>query len=184
MKLNQLKLFDVINNERFLKKLSFTDGTLFLTPHSRMIFSSFLNKKDEIKYFHVTNNTKKRIKNVPTEKIKNEIFINLKPQKGLIYFDDGIHLLYLITKTGLYIMSSNGKGIKHSLDPTFSTGQMIEGFLYYDFLSDYKSCYINNILDLTENPDNLLKDEPTTKEILNSIMKSVKNPNNSDVYNN
>jgi hypothetical protein len=40
----------------------------FCTKHSRILMLAFINNNDA-KYFHITESTKKRIKNVPTEKI-------------------------------------------------------------------------------------------------------------------
>ena len=170
MNINDTMLFDVINNKKLIKEASTKGLTVFCTKHSKIFMSSFNNNND-IKYFHITNSTKKRIKNVPTEKITGSKLIELKQDKGLVYFDCGLHFLYLIKKNGVYIMTSNLKSKKKVNDPLFYTGQIMDGFLYYDFFSDTSSCYINNPLDILQNKDNLLKHEIYALNIMQKIYK-------------
>ncbi len=153
-----------------LKALSETNFTGFCTSHSKVLMSSFINKAG-VKYFHITENTKKRIKNVPTEKIKGGKLIGLKQDKGIVYFNDGLHFMYLIRKNGVYIMTSKLRSKKQVDDPIFYTGQMMDGFLYFDFLADSSSCYINNPLDILHNKSSGLKKE---REVLNIISKMQK----------
>lgn len=173
MKINNTMLFDVINNKKFINKFSQDNFTAFCTSHSKILMSSFNNKSDA-KYFHITDSTKKRIKNLPTEKITASKLIDLEKEKGLVYFNNGIHFLYLIRKNGVYIMSSKLKSKNKVNDPNFYVGQIMDGFLYYDFLSNTSSCFINNILDLHVNKSNGLKHEKESVKIINKMMKESK----------
>lgn len=155
MKLHNTMLYGVISNTGFLQKVSKKAYTGFCTIHSKYLMSSFL-RKTETKYFHITSTTEKRLGNIPVDKISGNILAELKPEKGLVYFDSGLHFLYSITKTGVYIMSSTGKYQKRVNDPSFTAGQAMDGFLYYDFLSDGVECYINNPVDVLTNQDTLL----------------------------
>ena len=172
MKINDTMLFDVINNRKFLKKLSERYFTGFCTKHSKILMSAFMSKND-MKYFHITDSTKKRIKNVPTEKITGSKLIDLKQDKGLVYFDNGLHFLYLVRKNGVYILTSKLKSKKKVNDPTFYVSQMMEGFLYFDFFADTSSCFINNPLDILQNKSNELRNERDSLNVLTKMQKEL-----------
>ena len=184
MLLKNLRLFDVIDKTKTLNLFSKRTFTAFCTPHSKTLFSGFKNKEN-LKYFHITESTKKRIRNVPVNEITGSKLIDLKPSKGIVYFNDGLHFAYLIRKNGVYIMTSKGKSKKIVNDPLFYTGEMMRGFLYYDFFSDSSTCYINNVLDFNNNKDTLLTKEKECLLLLQKIFKESEKGNNGklDLYN-
>jgi hypothetical protein len=184
MILKNLKLFNVIDKTKTLNFFSKKTFTGFCTSHSKTLFSGFKNKEN-LKYFHITENTKKRIRNVPVNEITGNKLIDLKPSKGIVYFNDGLHFAYLIRKNGVYIMTSKGKSKKKVNDPLFYTSEMMQGFLYYDFFSDTSTCYINNVLDFKNNKDTLLMKERDYLLLLQKIYKESENGNNEklDLYN-
>ena len=183
MIIKDLKLFNVIDKTKTLNLFSKRAFTSFCTPHSKTLFTGFKNKED-LKYFHITDTTKKRITNVPVENITGSKLIDLKPSKGIVYFNDGLHFSYLIRNNGVYIMTSKGKSRKKVNDPLFYTGEIMEGFLYYDFFSDSSACYINNVLDFSNNKDTLLMKEKDFILLLQKIYKESENGNNEklDLY--
>lgn len=172
MEINDTMLFDVINNKRLLNKLSERYFVGFCTKHSKVLMSAFIHKND-MKYFHITDSTKKRIKNVPTEKITGSKLIDLKQDKGLVYFDNGLHFLYLIRKNGVYILTSKLKSKKKVNDPNYYVSQMMDGFLYYDFFDGNSSCFINNPLDILQNESNELRNDKDSFNLLTKMKKEI-----------
>lgn len=172
MKINDTILFDVINNQKLIKQLSERYYTGFCTKHSKILMSHFLNKND-MKYFHITDSTQKRIKNVPCENITGSKLSGLTHDKGLVYFNNGLHFLYLIRKNGVYILTSKLKYKNKVNDKSFYVSQMMDGFLYFDFLSDSFSCFINNPLDILQNKSNELIKEKSSLDIIKKITKEL-----------
>lgn len=183
MELKDLMLMHVIHDKRHTKLFSEKSFTGFGTSHSILLFKSFHNLTD-IKYFHITDTTKKRLDNVPVEEINGSKLINLKSNlsAGLVFFNDGLHFIYLIRNNGVYIMSSRCKYRKKYDDPLFAIGQIMSGFLYYDFYSDLKCCYLNNILDVINNPDHLIAKDFPSLQRLRKIRKLAEK-GNYDLYN-
>jgi hypothetical protein len=183
MQLKDLSLFSLIKSKKCLKAFSKKPVLCFTTHHSCALFASILNCED-IKYFHITDTTKKRIANVPTEEIKGGKLIDLKskPSCGLVFFNDGLHFIYLIRNNGVYIMTSRQKRKKVVDDPLFYTGEMISGFLYYDFFSDSEACFINNAIDCFNNKGNLLINEPYTRTIFKKMLNEAEQ-GKSELYN-
>jgi hypothetical protein len=184
MTLKNLRLFDVIDKTKTLNLFSKRTFTTFCTAHSKTLFSGFKNKEN-LKYFHITESTKKRIRNVPVHEITGNKLIDLKTGKGIVYFNDGLHFVYLIRKNGVYIMTSSGKAKKQVTDPSFYVSEMMQGFLYFDFFSDSNACYINNVLDFKDNKDTLLMKERESILLLKKIYKEYKDGNSEkmDLYN-
>ena len=173
MKLKELSLFtNIARNNKSLKRFSDKPCTVFSTKHSCVFFKSLLNDSG-MKYFHITDTTKQRLSNVPTEEISGAKLIDLKskPQSGLVFFNDGLHFIYLIRGNGVYIMTSRQKSKKFVDDHSFYTSGIMSGFLYYDFFSDGKCCYINNILDTFNNSDHLLHKESSMLPLLKKMKK-------------
>jgi hypothetical protein len=183
MKLKELSLLNISKNTKFLKAFSKTPATAFATKHACTFFASFLNNSD-MKYFHITDTTKKRLTNVPTEEISGGKLIDLKtkPSSGLVFFNDGLHFLYLIRNNGVYIMSSRQKSKRIVEDPSFYAGETMSGFLYYDFFSDSQTCYINNILHALKDEDHLLRKEKTLLLIMRKLGQEAKE-GKRDLYN-
>lgn len=136
MNINDCSLLSCIKNVKFLKKFSTVPTTIFATRHSCTLWGGFLNAN--MKYFNITDSTRARIGNVPTDKITGSKLIDLKEKKscGVVYFNDGLHFIYLIRNNGVYIMTSSQKRKRIVEDPNFYTSQVMDGFLYFDFLSD------------------------------------------------
>jgi hypothetical protein len=174
MKLKELSLLDMVKNTKFLKMFSKKPTTIFATKHSCIFLTSFINHSD-MKYFHITDTTRKRLTNVPTEEISGGKLIDLKTKlsSGLVFFNDGLHFLYLIRNNGVYIMSSRQKVKRFVDDPSFHTGETMSGFLYFDFFSDSSDCYINNLLDATIKEDHLLNKEKELLPILKRLYKEL-----------
>lgn len=182
MELKDLSLMGVINDPKALKAFSEKGCTGFGTKHSKYLFANFNVK--ESKFFHITDTTKERIKNVPVEEINGCKLIDLKQKQGCgcVYFNDGLHFIYVIKQNGVYIMTSSQRRRKIVNDPTFYAGQMMSGFLYYDFYSDYEACYINNLIDALNKTDHSLHFEPTVlKEIKN--LRAELNEDKKELYN-
>lgn len=175
MKINELSLFSLINNKKSLDAFSKKYANTFLTKHSKTIFSGFKNNLG-VKYYHITDTSKERIKCVPVDKINASNLIDLKERKscGLVYFNDGLHFIYLIRDNGVYILTSRQKRKKTVEDINFHASQLISSIMYFDFFSNSKSQYINNVLDFIINKDTLLLNEPT----LRPIFKKMANPEN------
>jgi hypothetical protein len=168
MEIKDLSLFNnILNNKKALKKFSENFCIPFLTKHSKVFFQFLLNE-NKIKYYQITDTTKERIKNIPTEKIDGSKLIDLrnKQSTGLVYFKNGLHYIYLIKNNGVYIMSSSQKSKKIVNDVEFYTSQILSGFLYFDFNSGSSSCFINNILDCLQNKDNLLINDKKEIDLL------------------
>jgi hypothetical protein len=175
MKIQDLCLYDWINNKPFVKEMSKYPSTVCLTNHSKILWSSFLYSNDMLN-FHITDSTKERIKNVPVEDINGEKIIGLqnKPSKGIVYFSNGLHFIYLIRNNGVYILTSSKTKTKFSNNPSFVVGNTTSGFLYFDFFSKHKEQYINNPLDALHNKNNLLNKEPHVLNFLMSLTKKNK----------
>jgi len=184
MKLKELSLLNIAKNTKFLKAFSKKPSTAFATKHACTFFASFINNSD-MKYFHITDTTKKRLANVPTEEITGGKLIDLKSKtsSGLVFFNDGLHFLYLIRNNGVYIMSSRQKSKRIVEDPTFYAGETMSGFLYYDFFSDSSACYINNILHALQNEDHLLRKERTLLPIMKRLGQEA-SEGKRELYNN
>lgn len=178
MKLKDLALLEMSKKEKAMKAFSKRTPTIGLSYHSRSLFSSFIDNSSTT-YFHVTNTTRERIKNMPVDNITGQKLSSLKTQlsKGLVFFNDGLHFLYVIKENGVYILTSNAKDTRISDDPQSTMANVVNGFLYFDFYTDYHNHYINNVLDIERNNDNLLKEEIRTKNILNKITKQLKEGN-------
>jgi hypothetical protein len=173
MKINELTLFSIINTKKSLDAYSKKYAHVFLTKHSKTLFSGFRNNLG-VKYYHITDTSKDRINCVPIDKIDANSLIDLKERKscGLVYFNDGLHFMYLIRDNGVYIMTSRQKRKRIVEDVDFHASQLISSIVYFDFFSNGKSQYINNVLDFIINKDTLLINEPT----LRPIFKKMGNP--------
>lgn len=176
--MKDLALLRVIKNKKWTKLFSKRTYVGFGTKHSMLFMKTFHNLTD-FKYFHITDTTKKRLYNVPVENIYGSKLIDLKSNisAGLVFFNDGLHFLYLIKPNGVYIMTSRAKYYEKSSDPNFFVSQFMSGFLYYDFNSDLRQCYLNNILDALNNFDHLLLNDLEYIKLLNKIKLSIKNDN-------
>lgn len=166
MKVEQLALFKLTKNKRALRAFSVKPPVMFCTRHSKTLMGDLINA--ETKNFYITDSTKSRISNMPIKDITGESLISLKDKKsvGFGYFSDGLHFIYSIRNNGVYIMTSRQKFVKFHEDPKFYLLNMMRGFLYYDFYSKDRACYINNILDLFDNKDNALKYEKSTMALI------------------
>jgi len=179
MELKNLALFkEILNNKKLLKMFSENSSTTFLTRYSKFFFKHLLFENN-IKYFQITDTTKERVQNIPTNNIDGYKLIDLKNKQstGLVYFNDGLHYIYAIKNNGVYIMTSSKKSQKIVDSPEFYTSQLLSGFLYFDFNTGIENCFINNILDCLKNKDNLLIEEKSQKIILKKINKEQENGN-------
>lgn len=175
MKITDTILFELLHKKNKVIKIAKVNYcTMFLTKHSKYLFNN-LDLKN-MTYYKITDNTKKRLKNVPVENIDGHTLINLqeKNESGFVYFDDLTHFVYLIKKNGVYIMTSNQRKCRINDDSKYKAGNIISGFLYYDFFSGERSVYINNVIDGINNKDNLILKDVST---LNKIKKIKKNNN-------
>lgn len=172
MKIEKLALLNMCKKEKVMKAFSARACTSFATKHSKILFSGFIENKN-MKYFHITDTTKKRISNVPTEDITGGKLIDLKEKtsSGLVFFNDGLHFLYLIRNNGVYLMSSRSEHKRITDDVDFYLSNMMSGFLYYDFFCDSSNCWINNVLDISKHKDHLLLKEKKSMQILKNIIK-------------
>lgn len=182
MNMKDLSLFGIAKNTKFLKAFSKKTSTYFATKHSCALFAGFLNNPD-LKIFHITDTTKKRLANVPIEEITGGKLIDLKtkPSCGIVFFNDGLHFLYLIRNNGVYIMSSRQKTTQKVDDVSFYVSEIMSGFLYYDFFSDSAVCYINNILGTLNQGDHLLLRDKGCLPVVKQLVKEEKE-GKTDLY--
>lgn len=175
MDLKDLVLFKCAKDKKFIGRASKFPFTVFATKHSCILWKGVNNA--ELKYFNVTDVTRKRIGNVPVESISGKKLIDLKNKKstGIIYFNDGLHCVYHIRNNGVYIMTSSQKSKKRVFDLDLYMSQFMSGFLYYDFYSDTETLYINNVIDALQKPDHLLLKDKFILPILTAIEKERKN---------
>jgi hypothetical protein len=168
MHLRELALLDCANNSKFVKVLSKRPTTIFSTKHSVAFWRGFSIK--DAKYFNISDTTVKRLNNVPVEGMSGGKLVDLKEKLscGVVFFNDGLHFLYLIKPNGVYIITSKLR-TKHKVDNSVYIGNIMSGFLYYDFYSDTEHCYINNYIDCLINDDNLKIKDSTAKPIIKAL---------------
>jgi hypothetical protein len=187
MELSDLFLYDLITKKKYVDLFSKNAFTGFCTKHSCALFMGFVDRQN-IKYFHITDTTRERIGNLPTDKIKGSTLIDLvgKQSSGLVYFSDGLHFIYCIRKNGVYLLVSRERKKKSVVeDPGFYIGNIMSGFLYFDFIGDFSQCYINNVLDIQTNEDTLFVKDKRNIPLLKSILKEIElNGSNSSLVQN
>jgi hypothetical protein len=177
MELKDLILFKCSKDKRFIGKFSKAPATIFATKHSCTLWKGIYNAN--LKYFNVTDVTRKRIANVPIDNITGRKLIDLKNKQssGIIFFNDGVHCIYHIRNNGVYILTSSQKSKKTVLDIDYYVSETMSGFLYYDFYSDTETLYINNLLDVINKPDHLLLKEASLLSIYKAILKEEQSGN-------
>ncbi len=173
--------------------------SFFLSKHSTSLFKCILKNNGlgiKHKLFGITDNTKRRLVNVPTEELTGGKLIGLKEkagETGYVFFND-IYFIYSISLSGICIITSGQKNtVKQSHhekvfqnthsdreeELLFSMTNTVSGFIYIDFFSEELSYRINNIVDLLQNPDNLLvhceSTKPKIKKMVSEMDES-KNP--------
>lgn len=174
IQLKDLTLLGIVKSPKSLKVFAEKPATIFGSKLSCMLWKGVMF--GDLKYFFITDSTRKRILNIPVDKINGGNLIDLKnkPSSGCVYFSDGLHYIYHIRDNGVYIMSSHQKR-KHIVDdPNFYASQTMEGFLYFDFFSESSHCYINSILDAINNKDHLLLKDKTAVPQVKKIEKALK----------
>lgn len=173
MKINELSLYNVINTKKSLNAFATKNFTIFCTLHSKTLFSGFNNNLG-VKYYHITDTSKERINCVPIDKIEPKSLMDLQKEKscGLVYFNDGLHFIYLIRNNGVYIMTSRQKRKNVVDDVTFYVSQMMGSIMYFDFFSNTKSHYINNVLDFLINKDTTLIKDPEFRPLFKKLTKT------------
>lgn len=171
--INKLKLFDVITNKKYMKVLQNNLSTMFLSIHSKILFRGFSNVRD-VKYFHITDSTRKRLINVPIDSSIIKPMTQLEPDKGFVYFNDGLHFIYLVRKNSIIILTSKGIPKKISDNVLFAVGQTTSALAYFNLFDETSKFFINNPLDILDNDENLLINEPETKKVFAKIKKEKK----------
>lgn len=179
MNINDLKLYSYITEKKFFKLFTTHTTTIFLTHHSIMLFRG-IQQFPRLKIFHITDTTAKRLAGVPTEGITGTSVSGLQssPCSGLVYFNNGLHFLYTIRTNGVYIATSTKRSVKGKAhdDPLWYLQDTLSGFLYYDFYSGEKQCYINNLIDAAlHNKDNLLAKEKNIRRDVRKLIQEVDN---------
>ena len=140
----------------------------FLTKHSKSLFDGIIfaaKSNRSPKYFKITDTTRKRIAKIPTEKVKSDNFQQLSDKNGevgLVYFNDYLHYMYYISKTGIYIAISKSKGkLGHGNDGSLTLAQSIIGFIYINFTtSESIEPYIGHELDMPKHKNHLMLKAP------------------------
>lgn len=175
MNLQKLRLYGIMDNPGFVHRMSNEAATMFLTRHSKNIFRSFL-KKDNKRYFRITDTTRRRVENINVEEINGIKLSQLRVrdgENGIVFFSDKLHFAYSISKSSINIMVSFGE-LKHTVDnPEFYVSQTLIGYIYIDFFSEKTQHWINNPLDITNENGSLLSKD---RFILNKCKKLVGNP--------
>lgn len=184
MKLEKTELFILMNNIKALNKFSQKPVGVYCTRHSTSLFRQILtNYKLGVKnkYFHITDTTRKRMANIPTEDIKGSKIIGLKEKSGetgYVCFNDKLHFIYAITNAGVLIMVSDKLSKNHVIqdgpDPYFSIKNSMLGFVYVDFISDHLQYWINNPLDILKNKNGTyLKEDRDSLNLLSKMLKEI-----------
>lgn len=134
--------------------------TVFCTKNAKLLFSGFrYSKFENTKLFYISDSSVDRIEalNISDGNInglKLEWLSEKAGETGFIYFSNGVHCLYYISKTGIHIMSSFGRWERITENPEFQIRELMSGYVYMDFSNDIISYWINNPLDIIEKKQN------------------------------
>ena len=174
MKLHHLELYKLLNKNKAIHKFAKRPPTAFCSYHTTSFFSIFVHnqrKKKKPKYFHVTDNTARRLKNIPIEDINGPRISQLRSKAndtGVVYFDNGKHFSYAISKAAIFIMTSSMHRQSHRVNnPEFMVSTIMDSFIYINFLNEKIMYWINSPLDMIYGEeDTLLKREKESVKIL------------------
>lgn len=183
MDIQKALIYDkVLNHKKNLHLFSTKAATPFLSAKSKYMFFEFLKNKrlkNDNKYFKITNSTKSRVSNMPTQDINGGKLIGLKENSGdtgLVVFEDKLHFVYAITKSGIHIAVSESDRSTvwgNEAAGSYKAYNLIIGYIYMDFISESFELCINSPLDVENKDNTLFKDKGYLKEITRAINKDL-----------
>jgi len=153
MKITSLAFYQLMNNSRALHTFSRRGTTAFITRHAKTLFRTIiLRYRFNIKnrYFRITPTTRKRLNNIPIETVNGkdlaELGLSKLNETGVVYFDNGLHFIYAIGKSGVYIMASSTHGKRNigTDNNYYHMETLMDGFIYVNFLSNKVEYIINS----------------------------------------
>lgn len=175
-------LYSYIDNPRLLSKMSEKSCVLYMSHHARELFKTLFiahKLKEKTKLFYITDTTSKRTSIIDATKPTGEMLKCLSEkagETGFIYFNNGAHCLYAITKTAVTILASGAK-FKGHYDSDFEFKNKTSGFIYFNYESESPQFWINSSLDAIFNKEDsfALKDKQYVSELikLNKEFKSL-----------
>lgn len=179
--LTKLYLYNLINKSKVLKLFSERGTTVFGKKHSVILFKDVLKikrNKQPLKYFYITDSTKKRISSIDIDKISGKKMSALKENSlgcGIIYFKNNLHCLYSVNPKGVYMVVSSRKDIKYHSEPDFAVRISIDGSIYMDYSYEQMDYVVNNPLEMLRIDDSYLEwEEPYIKALKKMEAESVK----------
>lgn len=193
MKLHQMFLYGLVNNSRAIHHFKEKNGvTVFLSNHQKELWKFLVIKYRDgrnIKYFKITDTTKKRLSNIPIKDItgiKLKDLRNKSGDYGIVFFEDGLHFLYIITKSGFHIVCSRTKSNNKPNDISFYLNRAVRSYIYGNFFIDDLFCNYGDEIDVVLNHKNesaLIKEisiKPNLLRILREMEGILPDLNNSD----
>lgn len=180
-KLNLYRLFLNRNKDSSKRLHAFSQKktALFLSHSQTRFFKELViakNLKISEKKFYITDTTKNRVGQIPTNSVKGiGCLANKAGENGIIFFSDNLHCVYTISKTEVNILVSTKLHMPIAAN-SYQINNICGGFIRINLIEE-KICHnLNNILDFAVNKDNMLFQDIDTLKWMQKHKEEIANP--------